>query len=600
MKKKSLLRRFLNSLRIQKKLTVTLLPIILLTYVILICSMYLTSFQETKKLIDTQANIVANQKVQVVDSYLMQLRTETEVFMFDSSFQKNLCTNRKTLTPNLQEKLDKAMYQHMYSMLINYDFHIESITLTNTYNNFYLWRMNHHVSRSDFTDRICSFKKECRVLDGGVLYNYDKLEDGLVTIARLIKSPQTGKEIGFLMIDFNLEFLYNMSKPTSDFDDTDIFLAIVNENGNFIYNSSPISEEELKNLDLSEKIFRYQNNQYQIGYTASENNDWTLFTIVNHNNLYRNINRTFLFQILLILCLLLVVLFIIIIVSRMISQQFRLFIETVSQTTEPDKHALISVTSNDEFRDLAQVYNDMILRINHLIDTIYTKELVLKNSELKALQAQINPHFLYNTLECINVLVDLDRKEDIKKTVSALANIMRMSIKGPELLTLRENMQLIDQYMFIEKLRFQDKLIFLNDIPEQLMDYYIPKLIIQPILENSLLHGISELLGQGMIGIFGKETEDSIYLIIKDNGVGFPQKVIDSICDNTKETSSNINTQKSIGLYNIQCRIHLLYGSKYGLMIENLPFGGSSVTIHLPKITSPDPSANKLEKGNPQ
>lgn len=95
--------------------------------------------------------------------------------------------------------------------------------------------------------------------------------------------------------------------------------------------------------------------------------------------------------------------------------------------------------SEDEFRDLSQVYNDMILRINHLIETVYTKELLLKNAELKAFQAQINPHFLYNTLDCINGLVDLDRPNDIKKTITALASIMRMSIKGKEIMTVREN-----------------------------------------------------------------------------------------------------------------------------------------------------------------
>ena len=108
--------------------------------------------------------------------------------------------------------------------------------------------------------------------------------------------------------------------------------------------------------------------------------------------------------------------------------------------------------SQDEFRDLALVYNDMMARIDNLIDTVYSKELLVKSAELKAFQAQINPHFIYNTLDCINSLVDLNRPEDVKKTVTALANLIRANVKGKELLPVREELKHIDQYMYINKM----------------------------------------------------------------------------------------------------------------------------------------------------
>ena len=153
--------------------------------------------------------------------------------------------------------------------------------------------------------------------------------------------------------------------------------------------------------------------------------------------------------------------------------------------------------SQDEFRDLALVYNDMMARIDNLIDTVYSKELLVKSAELKAFQAQINPHFIYNTLDCINSLVDLNRPEDVKKTVTALANLIRANVKGKELLPVREELKHIDQYMYINKMRYGDKLLFLCEIPESMMDYYLPKLILQPLLENSVVHGVSHLLGPG-------------------------------------------------------------------------------------------------------
>lgn len=596
--KKPVLQRFLNSYRIKKKLTLTLIPIILLTYFVSICSTYFISFHETKEVVDSQANIVAKQKIQLVDSYLSQLRIETEVFMFNTSFQKQLRIDRSTLSYSQQEELDTDIREYMYNMIIDYDMYIESITLVNNYSDIYLWKMDNRLQHSEFTNRIASITEQTRALNGSILYSYDKLEQGVITLSRLIKDPGADKEIGIMMIDFNLGFLRSMtSSQTSDLGTADILLAIINENGDAIYNSSPISDDQLKALDSDNVDLYFNGDQYQINRTESDHNSWILYTIVNETDLYRNINRTFLLQLFLILVSLLLVFFSIILISDRISRQFQHFIETVSHTTAPNKQALITVDSHDEFRDLAQVYNDMILRINHLIDTVYTKELLHKGAELKALQAQINPHFLYNTLECINSLVELNHPDDVKKTVTALAGIMRMSIKGEEIITVRENLHYVQQYMFIEQLRSGDKLIFLSEIPESIMDYYIPKLTIQPILENSIIHGVSEILGKGMIGLFGRETESSIIFTIKDNGCGFPEDVIERVEHSIADDFISINdTRESIGLFNIQKRIHLMYGTDYGLHIENLPSGGSSVTVCFPKLTSTDTAAAEKEE----
>ena len=114
----------------------------------------------------------------------------------------------------------------------------------------------------------------------------------------------------------------------------------------------------------------------------------------------------------------------------------------------------------------------------------------------------------------------------------------------------------------------------------------MPKLIIQPLLENSILHGISEILGKGMIGLFGHEEEDCLVFMVKDNGIGFPDSVIEML-RHSADDEADLHMQESIGLLNIQKRIHLMYGTEYGLTLQNLPAGGSRVTIRLPKITTP-------------
>ena len=359
--KKPVLQRFLNSYRIKKKLTLTLIPIILLTYFVSICSTYFISFHETKEVVDSQANIVAKQKIQLVDSYLSQLRIETEVFMFNTSFQKQLRIDRSTLSYSQQEELDTDIREYMYNMIIDYDMYIESITLVNNYSDIYLWKMDSRLQHSEFTSRIASITEQTRALNGSILYSYDKLEQGVITLSRLIKDPGADKEIGIMMIDFNLGFLRSMtSSQTSDLGTADILLAIINENGDAIYNSSPISDDQLKALDSDNVDLYFNGDQYQINRTESDHNSWILYTIVNETDLYRNINRTFLLQLFLILVSLLLVFFSIILISDRISRQFQHFIETVSHTTAPNKQALITVDSHDEFRDLAQVYNCLL------------------------------------------------------------------------------------------------------------------------------------------------------------------------------------------------------------------------------------------------
>ena len=596
MNRTNLLRRFLDHFRIKEKLIFFLIPVILLTYLISLITVYLISFRETKNIVDHQSNIVASQKIQLIDSYLTQLRTESEIFMFDTAFQKQLKIHKAALSSAQQDELEADMRQYMYSMIINYDLYVETITLINRYGDEYFWKMDTRLSHTDLSRRLRALTEETRKLDGGILYSYDKLDQGIITISRSVKDPIYDIEIGMMMIDFNLNFLGGItSMQTSSLGNADILLAIINSENDIVYNSSPLSQDMLQTVQDSSTTLRLGKTQYKINRSPSNHNDWTLFTIVNETELYRNLNRISLILVILMISSALVAFFAIFVISRTISSQFEHFIQKVSHTTVPDKQALITVESHDEFRDLAQVYNDMILRINQLIDTVYTKELLLKGAELKAFQAQINPHFLYNTLDCINGLVELNRPDDIKKTVTALASILRMSIKGKEILTVRENIVYIEQFMFIERLRYPDKLIFLNEIPENMMDYYMPKLIIQPLLENSILHGISEILGKGMIGLFGHEEEDCLVFMVKDNGIGFPDSVIEML-RHSADDEADLHMQESIGLLNIQKRIHLMYGTAYGLEIKNLPSGGSCVTVRLPKIRSAEPSEDSPEE----
>ena len=579
----------MNRFTIKNKLLVTLVPVILLTFLIFLLTVYFISFREAQSIVNQQADISMNQKVQLVDTYLDKLRMETEIFMFDSNVQKKLKVPKNTLDDTKLDEMEPDVRRDMYSMIINYDVNVESISVKTINDDYYVWKMDSRLIHGDFTGRINQHEDIARELDGGMLFTYEKLQKGLVTLTRLIKDPVADDELGTLMIDFNLGFLDNLSSSASWDRGAEPTLVSVHTEGSIVFNSSPFDKEIIEAVTPGTEKLKVSGSNFRIRHTSSGTNDWEVFLVINESKLYRNIYRLTFLQVGLVLFSIILVVLVIFGVSLTISRQFERFQKKISRTSDPKQHALIRVDSNDEFRDLAEVYNEMMGRIDNLIDTVYSKELLLKSAEIKAFQAQINPHFLYNTLDCINGLVEMNRPDDIKKTVTALASIMRMSIKGAEILTVRENLSYTEQYMYIEKIRYGDKLLFLSEIPESMMDYYMPKLIIQPLLENSIVHGISELLGKGMIGLFGREEEDAITFTVKDNGKGIPQNVIDLI--DSRQSSQEAEEQfsrESIGLQNIQSRIQLMYGKEYGLAIKNIPAGGSSVTIRLPKLTNDD------------
>lgn len=286
-----------------------------------------------------------------------------------------------------------------------------------------------------------------------------------------------------------------------------------------------------------------------------------------------------------ILCSVIVIIYAIYYTSNIISQQFHTFIDKLSHTNNTDSSAYINISTKDEFQELALAYNNMLSRIICLNQKIINQKLLKNEAELKALQAQINPHFLYNTLDCITVLIDIQKYEEAQTSLLYLGTLMRMAIKGEDILTVEKEMQYVQQYMYIQKLRFGKKLLYLSDVPQSLYSYSIPKLCIQPLLENAIIHGISTRKSEGMIALLGYEQEDIFFLEIKDNGIPIPADIIEQVravkIDYSLETDAL--PREKIGLINIQKRIKYLYGTAYGIDISYNQSGGNTVTVKLPK-----------------
>ena len=242
------------------------------------------------------------------------------------------------------------------------------------------------------------------------------------------------------------------------------------------------------------------------------------------------------------------------------------------------------VDGSKEVVSLSQSFQAMVQRIEELMEQVRATEALKRQRELDALQAKINPHFLYNTLDSVVWMAETGNSKGVVRMVTALASLFRISIaKGHDTITLKEEFSHVRSYLDIQSMRYKDKFTYSIELPEKLENQPTIKLIVQPIVENSIYHGIKYLQDEGIITIKAEARKDRIAIIISDNGVGMREETLHSLLDrdSAHEHSSEGN---GIGLLNIDERIKLSYGEEYGLSIISEPDEGTTVTIMIPKL----------------
>ncbi len=234
----------------------------------------------------------------------------------------------------------------------------------------------------------------------------------------------------------------------------------------------------------------------------------------------------------------------------------------------------------DEIGELIENYNYMISQIKILLEEQYTMGQEVKNSELKALQAQINPHFLYNTLDMVICLSQENKYSEIESSVKALARFYKLSLsKGKQLVKIQDELFHVSFFVDIQNIRFDNRINFIIDLDEYIQDFEILKITLQPIVENAIIHGIQgKESKEGTIVISGALENDEIILSVNDDGIGIPQDKLDMICSGSIGTTSG----SSYGIKNINERLKLFYGEKYGLTYKSQYGRGTTVEIRIP------------------
>ena len=269
-----------------------------------------------------------------------------------------------------------------------------------------------------------------------------------------------------------------------------------------------------------------------------------------------------------------------VLLSQMLSKPIQNLVSAMrSFERDADNFSYEPVMGVREVQNLSVSFEHMVHRIQKLMATVRSEEINLRKTELKALQAQINPHFLYNTLDSISWMCEQGKNAEAVLMVNALARLFRISIsRGHELIPIRSEVQHAQSYLQIQSVRYKDQFSYEFDVEEGCLEYLCNKITLQPIIENAIYHGVNGLVDEGRIVIRVFSREDDIFFTVEDNGVGMEPEQIEEIFRRKPDGKSGI------GIKNVNDRLKIWFGEKYGVTITSVPDEGTRVTVRMPKV----------------
>ncbi|MEF2114688.1 MULTISPECIES: sensor histidine kinase [Clostridium] len=409
--------------------------------------------------------------------------------------------------------------------------------------------------------------------------------DWVVSLSRGIYFYSGTKKVhGVLLVDMNYSTIGQLCQNISI--GKRGYIYIVDSDNNIIYHP----QQQLINIGLKSE----KREDYLGSYIEDSDEGKKLVTIktVNYTN-WKVVAVAYMSEIsdlkktgtnfigwILFVCIILVI-FIFGFISAKISHPIKQLEESMKRVEEGEFNIYIDVKGEDEVERLATAFNLMISKVRYLMGQIVMEQEAKRKSELDALQAQINPHFLYNTLDSIVWMAENGKNDGVITMVTALAKLFRISIsRGRNIITVREEIEHAKNYLIIQKIRYKNKFKFEIITQEEVLEYKTTKLILQPLIENSIYHGIEYMVDEGFIRISVSITNGKLLYEVSDNGLGIDPEKLKHLLEYRVKTDSG----SGVGVKNVHERIQIRYGMEYGLEIQSEIEEGTTIKIWLPLI----------------
>ena len=597
---------FLSSVSIKKSIMQSFLVLVISTVVsFLVVSLPSTSHAVIRNSIDygLRVNELINDEI---DSYIAYMENIATFVAEDEDIPRYLFYSLYA-----GENKDKILGNSNYSAV--YDIDRESLFIRITDQFRVLMRSRTDIANigiiydeenyifNDGADRInpnvspdtLHWVRETKQAVGGVSLSASHVQNlvaddyrWVITLSRVIRNPYTNERQGLFFIDLNYDTISNLCEKSAMGEHGYVF--ILDAAGNVIYHPKQqllytglIEEEIDKVLSCGEDYFITDGRDGCL-YTmsVSDKTGWTVVGVSYLDEMMetrRWITWTFFLTAVVLVS-------VAVLLSGFLADRITLPILKLRESMrEVEKgnfeKASVVVTEKNEIGSLGNSFNLMTRKIQELMAQNVEEQKEKRKIELRALQSQINPHFLYNTLDSIIWMAESGENEEVVQMTAALATMMRQSFNNKaEIVSLEAEMEHVESYLMIQKMRYMDKLNFSVSLEEGIRECPIVKLVLQPLVENAIYHGIRYKNGSGTVRVIAKREGEEIHITVEDDGVGMSEQALQHIFD---EHKVNYNSN-GVGVYNVERRLKLYYGNAYGLFYESERNRGTRVLMKIP------------------
>ena len=411
-------------------------------------------------------------------------------------------------------------------------------------------------------------------------------------------------ENGVLLVDLKYSYLEEMMNRMND-SNRGRYYYVCDGAGNLIYHpyynkiNKGLFRENTDIVCTSEdgvykKMRSEDGNKQTVIISTIAYTGWKMVGVVRQDARTDSLEQFRIYMIVIVIMLIMMLLLVNRIVSKKISSPI-LKLDASVRAYEAGEKPDIYIGGSYEIRHLGNSIQSSYEEIERLMKEIMEEQNERRKSELAALQSQINPHFLYNTLESITWMIESGKNQDAVFMISELAKLFRISLsRGKTIISIKDELQHCRNYMNIQKYRYKERFETEYDISEEIYSFCTVKLILQPILENAIYYGVGDMDKDEdpRIVVRGWKQEQDIYIAVSDNGIGMRHEDVENILTGNQKA---IKHGSGVGLINVHTRIRLMFGKKYGLIVESEPDEGTTVTIHLPAVPYTRENCEALE-----
>ncbi|WP_435923607.1 cache domain-containing sensor histidine kinase [Paenibacillus sp. DYY-L-2] len=576
---------FFANLSMQKKLVVIFVFLITLPITYVSYSSYRTNSDAMLASTTESAGQLADNAMDKVDRYIADLKRSTILPLYNKDVQKYL--------DQKGTDWDKNSSVNMFLMyLANTKEEISAVYMTDRYGTIFYFNKPGLNELYPY-ERLAEWQQRTRkaglapVLVGTHPVRVNGSEERQVfSVMRSIQSVSTLKDIGIIVIDVDIRLFEGIIQPLNSVTHGDT--VIVDENGKIVYNSDPdrLGENLTGNALLAGAVNSRGSFRLNIDgephiavYSVSESTGWKTLVTIPLQELLGPIKQSRNAMMVMTLSILGFALVVAMFISYALTKPLKRTVQLMKQVQRGKLDVRVNVKHNDEIGMLGSHFNRMLGRVQDLLQEVYETEKSKQKADMLALQNQINPHFIYNTLESIRMLAELNDDDRVAELTYLLGQLLRYSItRSDEISTVQRELEHVENYLQLLQIRFPDKISYRFIVPESFYQLPIIKLVFQPIVENAVFHGLEKQAGAGMISITAWNERDDVLFAVYDDGVGMSAERLAGL----NESLNDGKTDKfGIGLRNVNERIRLHYGESSSLDVTSMPGEGTTVTLRI-------------------